>query len=187
MALDGRERVRLLAIARAAIAAHLLGARMSSADSGDSGADAIAHSGVFVSLHTSGELRGCIGTLAADTPLRQAVAEAAVAACSSDARFTAVRPSELSSLDIEVSVLGPIEPVADVETIEVGLHGLIIEQGRHRGLLLPQVAAEWGWTRYQFLAQACRKAGLSEEAWRNGAAVSKFEAEVFGDAGHVGA
>jgi len=78
-------------------------------------------------------------------------------------------------------VLGPIEPVEDVETITVGRHGLIVEQGRRRGLLLPQVAVEWGWTIHQFVAQTCHKAGLREDAWRHGAQLFRFEADVFGE------
>jgi hypothetical protein len=79
-------------------------------------------------------------------------------------------------------VLGPIEPIdpLDPDAIIVGRHGLVVERGTHRGLLLPQVAPEWGWTRDQLLAQTCRKAGLAEDAWRHGARVYRFEAEVFG-------
>ena len=90
---------------------------------------------------------------------------------------------ELPDLSIEVSVLGPLERIdpRDPGAIAIGRHGLVVEQGIRRGLLLPQVATEWGWTLGQFLRQACRKAGLPPDAWERGATVSRFEAQVFGD------
>jgi uncharacterized protein (TIGR00296 family) len=84
-------------------------------------------------------------------------------------------------VDLEISVLGPIEPVADLLDVVIGRHGLVAESGRRRGLLLPQVAAEWNWTAVEFAAQTCVKAGLRPDAWQNGASLFKFEAEIFGD------
>jgi uncharacterized protein (TIGR00296 family) len=78
-------------------------------------------------------------------------------------------------------VLGPLEPVASLEDIEIGRHGLVIELGWHRGLLLPQVATEWEWDRQTFVEQTCHKAGLPRDAWQKGAKLWKFEAEVFGE------
>jgi AmmeMemoRadiSam system protein A len=137
--------------------------------------------GAFVSFHRHGELRGCIGHPDGDQPLAAVVARCAVAAATGDPRFPPVTPDELEDCAIEVSVLGPIEPVQDAADIIVGRHGLIVEQGRHRGLLLPQVAREQGWNRDTFLAQTCAKAGLPGDAWKRGAKILKFEAEVFGD------
>ena len=98
--------------------------------------------------------------------------------------FRSVTPeSELAELSIEVSLLGPLEPVSSSAEVEIGRHGLVIERGRRRGLLLPQVACEWGWDAETFLAQTCRKAGLPLDAWRSGARIWRFEAEVFGDTG----
>ena len=89
--------------------------------------------------------------------------------------------AELQELQIEVSVLGPLEAIApDPANVVVGRHGLVAEQGGRRGLLLPQVATEWGWTAEQFLRQTCVKAGLPGDAWKTGARISRFEAEVFG-------
>ena len=87
------------------------------------------------------------------------------------------------SCRLEVSVLGPLEEIdpAASESVVIGRHGLVVELGHRRGLLLPQVATEWGWTKDQFLRQASRKAGLPDEAWREGARVFRFEAEVFGE------
>ena len=73
-----------------------------------------------------------------------------------------------------------IDPRA-ADALTIGRHGLVVEQGRHRGLLLPQVATERGWSAEQFLRQTCLKAGLAPEAWERGATVSRFAAEVFGE------
>jgi len=135
----------------------------------------------FVTLHNRGALRGCIGTVGAELPLFQAVAEMAREAALNDFRFNSVSPREAADLHIEISVLTPAEPVRDLADIEVGVHGLIVEQGPRRGLLLPQVATEWGWDRDEFLDHTCLKAGLPREAWRRGARVLCFGAEVFGE------
>jgi AmmeMemoRadiSam system protein A len=139
-------------------------------------------SGAFVTLKKRGQLRGCIGTLECRRTLAEEVARVAVSAARDDPRFEPVDPSELNELDVEVSVLGPLEIIdaGDPSAIEIGRHGLVVEQGRHRGLLLPQVAPEWGWGREEFLAHTCRKAGLPPDAWRRGATVYRFDAEVFG-------
>ena len=135
--------------------------------------------GAFVTLHRHGELRGCIGRLQPDQAVARVVAHCAVAACSQDPRFPPVTAEELHDLDIELSILGPIEPVANLEEIEVGRHGVIIERDGHRGLLLPQVAVERKWDRKRFVEETCRKAGLPRDAWQAGATMSKFEADVF--------
>ena len=140
-------------------------------------------SGAFVTLKRGGRLRGCIGTLECRGPLADEVARVAVSAALEDPRFEPLRASELGDLHIEVSVLGPLETIdpQDPAAIDLGSHGLVVEQGRRRGLLLPQVATEWGWDREQFLAQTCVKAGLDPAAWRHGARVQRFTAIVFGD------
>ena len=134
-----------------------------------------------MTLHARHELRGCIGHIEADEPLATVVARCAVSACSADPRFPAVAVSELSGLEIELSLLGPLEPLTGPDEIDIGRHGLVVEKGRRRGLLLPQVAIEWKWDRLRFLAETCRKAGLPHDAWQRGADVWRFEAEVFGE------
>ena len=140
-------------------------------------------SGAFVTLKRAGRLRGCIGTLECRRPLAEEVARVAVSAALEDPRFTPLTAAELDGLAVEVSVLGPLEPIdpRDPAPFEIGRHGLVVEAGRRRGLLLPQVATEWGWDRQAFLAQTCVKAGLPADAWRHGAQVYRFEAMVFGD------
>jgi AmmeMemoRadiSam system protein A len=140
-------------------------------------------SGAFVSLHASGgDLRGCIGSIQAVAPLFQAVANNAVNAAFRDPRFYPLRKDELANVHIEISVMSPIVAVASVEEIEVGRDGLIISRGSRAGLLLPQVATEYGWDRETFLRQTCHKAGLPADAWREAACrIERFSAEVFGE------
>lgn len=137
--------------------------------------------GAFVSLHKNGRLRGCIGVFSSKEPLWKTVQDNAVAAAFRDPRFTPVEPVELSEIDIEISVLSPLRQITGVNEIEVGRHGIFIMQGRNRGVLLPQVATEYGFDRETFLAETCLKAGLPEDAWRNGASIYIFDAEIFGE------
>ena len=175
---NAADRALLLRVARSAIAAHLTGG--SPAAVGQS--DVLSRmGGVFVSVHRHGDLRGCIGHLAADLPLDQVIAQCAVAACSQDPRFPPVTAAELDDIDIELSILGPLEAISGPGDIEVGRHGLLVEQDRRRGLLLPQVATEWKWDAVTFLAQTCRKAGLHADAWKRADHLWRFEAEVFGE------
>ena len=139
-------------------------------------------SGVFVTIKHHGELRGCLGTLEDGCRLAEEVVRCAANSASEDPRFAAVSADELPELQLEVSVLGPLERIdAAPDAFTVGVHGLVVEQGARRGLLLPQVATEWGWTPAQFLRQTCVKAGLAADAWQHGADVYRFAAEVFGD------
>lgn len=139
-------------------------------------------SGVFVTLKRRGELRGCLGTLRNERGLALEVARCAVDSARDDPRFPPVSAGELPDLRLEISVLGPLERIeASPDAFTIGVHGLVVEHGFRRGLLLPQVAVEWSWTPEQFLRQTCVKAGLAPDAWRNGATVYRFAAEVFGE------
>lgn len=140
-------------------------------------------SGAFVSLHTSGgDLRGCIGTIHPVAPLCEAVSSSAVSAATRDPRFHPVRGDELPSLQIEISVMSPIVRVGTIDEITVGRDGLIITRGGRAGLLLPQVATEYGWDRETFLRHTCAKAGLPHDAWRSaGCRIERFSAEVFSE------
>jgi len=142
--------------------------------------------GVFVSLHTKqGDLRGCIGLIEAIKPLGIAVQDMVLAAATDDPRFMPVTLNELRNLKIEISVLSLLSRlggIKDINQIEVGKHGLLIQSGPHCGLLLPQVATEYGWTREEFLAHTCQKAGLPLDAWnRSNTEIYLFTAEVFGE------
>lgn len=137
--------------------------------------------GAFVTIRKGGHLRGCIGYPDPELPLVEVVERCAVSAAISDPRFPALSVAEWREIDVEVSVLGPIEAVADIAEVIVGRHGLIVELGRRRGLLLPQVATEWAWTAVEFASETCVKAGLPADAWQKGAKLFKFEADVFGE------
>jgi AmmeMemoRadiSam system protein A len=139
--------------------------------------------GALTSLYLRGELRGCVGYVMPALPLYRTVAESARAAAYEDRRFAPVTREESSELEIELSILSPPKPIPP-EGIEIGRHGLLIDQGGRRGLLLPQVAVEHNWDRVTFLEQTCRKAGLPVDAWLKGATVRSFTAEVFGEKAH---
>lgn len=172
------DRRLLLQLAREAIVAHVAGGAVPAPAS----ADVLGRfSGVFVTLHKQGGLRGCIGHIEADGPLGALIPRCAIAACSTDPRFPPVSVAELPELEIELSIVGSLEPIADPADFEIGRHGLLVEREWRRGLLLPQVATERRWGRNQFLAQTCHKAGLPGDAWKEGADVWRFEAEVFGE------
>lgn len=120
--------------------------------------------GVFVTLHSKGRLRGCIGVVEGREPLGQGIVHAAASAALHDARFPQVRQHELEDLSIEISILSPMTPIRPDE-VQIGKHGLLVVSGANRGLLLPQVATEHGLTREQFLEETCAKAGLPRDAW----------------------
>jgi AmmeMemoRadiSam system protein A len=122
--------------------------------------------GVFVSLHSRGHLRGCLGHVEPDLPLAAATAQMAEAVTAEDPRFAPVRPDELKGMEVEVSVLSPLRRIAPDE-VRAGLDGLLIRRGRHAGLLLPQVATEHGMDRLAFLEALCQKAMLPAGAWRD--------------------
>jgi AmmeMemoRadiSam system protein A len=172
------QRQALVQLARHSVTAQVTGVPSSS---GPFPCELPAVYGVFVTLKRAGELRGCLGTLRCRRELAEEVARCAADSASVDPRFPPVGTGELPDISVEVSVLGPLEEIDPVieSTIVVGRHGLVAEQGTRRGLLLPQVAIEWGWTREQFLHHTCIKAGLPADAWRRGARVYRFEAEVF--------
>jgi AmmeMemoRadiSam system protein A len=176
--LTAAQKASLLKLARSSVTARVLGQPPLRVD-GEALPEAC---GVFVTITRGGELRGCLGTLENGCRLAEEVIRCAADSASEDPRFEAVSPEELPELRLEVSILGPLERVEPKpHAFTIGIHGLVVEHGARRGLLLPQVATEWGWTPEQFLRQTCLKAGLSPDAWQRGAVVYRFAAEVFGD------
>lgn len=136
--------------------------------------------GVFVTLSVDGELRGCIGLIKARQPLYLSVAEMAVAAAFDDPRFPELTSAEFKRLEYEISVLSGLERVHNFDEIKVGRDGLMIKLDMHSGLLLPQVAAEHGWTAIEFLQQTCLKAGLPKHSYKDKyAEIYKFTADIF--------
>jgi AmmeMemoRadiSam system protein A len=136
--------------------------------------------GAFTTLYLQGELRGCVGYVAPVASLYRTVAETARAAAFEDPRFLPVTQKEAPELEVSLSILSRLAVIQPGD-VEIGRHGLLISQGGHRGLLLPQVPVEHNWDRITFLKQTCRKAGLPADAWQRGAKVEVFTAEVFSD------
>ena len=178
--LSDTQRRELIGIARQAIAARVAGLPAVRGAAVERLPDA---SGVFVTIKRDGDLRGCLGTLQCRAALTDEIARCAGDSATEDPRFPPVSMAEVPDLSVEISVLGPLEEIdpSAPGAIEIGRHGLVVEQGMRRGLLLPQVAVEWGWDVEQFLQQTSRKAGLPLDAWRTGARVYRFDAEVFGE------
>lgn len=139
----------------------------------------LAKKGAFVTLKKNDRLRGCIGFTEPVFPLYETIIRAAIYAACRDHRFSPVSADELEDLEIEISVLTTPQRIRNPQLIEVGRHGLIISKGDNKGLLLPQVPVENNWSREEFLAQACLKAGLSRNSWKTGVDIFIFEAIVF--------
>ncbi|MCR4439684.1 MAG: AmmeMemoRadiSam system protein A [bacterium] len=178
--LTEQEKQQLLHIARAAIASRLKGEPLP--DFAPVSERLRQKQGAFVTLHKRRALRGCIGYIEPVSPLYLAVAEMAQAAAFEDPRFAPLSEEELSEVDIEISVLSPTREISDLEEIKVGEHGLIVQQGIRKGLLLPQVATECNWDRTTFLRHTCLKAGLPADAYKQkGTSIKVFSAQVFGE------
>lgn len=137
--------------------------------------------GVFVTLHVRGRLQGCIGVTEPSESLGEAVVRCAASAAMEDPRFTPLKEPQLEDMNIEISLLSPLEPILP-ETIEIGRHGLLVVNRAQRGLLLPKVATEHRLTREQFLEETCRKAGLPRDAWKDPETrLFGFTCDVFSD------
>lgn len=179
MDLNEHEKKLLLGIARSSIEA---AARREQWKPQDVPGSLKVPRGAFVTIRQAGELRGCIGFIEARLPLHRSIAEVAGKAATEDPRFPPVSRDEVGSLEIEISVLSDLTPVRDIQEIEVGRHGLVLEAGWVRGLLLPQVAVEYGWNREEFLNHTAQKAGLSPDAWKSGRLrISTFTTETFSE------
>ncbi|NPA94806.1 MAG: AmmeMemoRadiSam system protein A [Thermodesulfobacteria bacterium] len=180
MTLTRQERIFLLKLARSAIEAELAGRALELPLVSSPGL--MERRGAFVTLHKHGQLRGCIGNFVSEKPLYETVADMAIAAAFQDPRFKPLEPSELPEIDIEISALTPLRPVSSPEEIEVGKHGIYLINGPYHGVLLPQVATEYGWDRYTFLDQTCIKAGMMPGCWKDpNTQILVFSAEVFGE------
>ena len=139
--------------------------------------------GAFVTLHKAGKLRGCIGNIIGRGPLYATVCDMAIQSATSDPRFNPVTKNELDEIDIEISVLSPLERIYEPDKIIMGKHGVLVKRGFSSGVYLPQVATETGWTRDEFMDSLCaQKAGLPRDSWKKGECdIYIFSAEVFGE------
>ncbi len=170
----------LLAIARKAIETCVLTGKSTIESTKDPALN--TRLGCFVSIKQNGQLRGCIGKFQPQWPLYQEVAEMACAAATQDPRFYPMGKEDLDNFLIEISILSPLEKINDTNDIQVGLHGIYLEKGSYRGVLLPQVAVEHQWDRTMFLRQTCIKAGLPTNAWQSeDTDIFIFTAQVFAE------
>ena len=181
--LCNEERRELLAVARRAIVeaakgnASFRSLRRSDFKSAEDNAR-----GAFVTLYRRGQLRGCVGQIEGVGTLADVIARCASAAALEDPRFPSVPPAEVAELEIEISLLSPLEPMVPAQ-IEIGRHGLVVERGSRRGLLLPQVPVERRWQWLRFVEETCVKAGLARDAWKDSATRTfAFTTEVFTEA-----
>jgi AmmeMemoRadiSam system protein A len=182
MALSAEDRAELVSLARAAVAAAVWRKALPK----PSRLDGVLgeRRGCFVTLTNGGNLRGCIGTFAPRKPLAEQIVEMGQAAAQ-DPRFVGnpITPEELEQLDIEVSVLSPLEETKEPEKLHVGVHGIYVTNGFRSGCFLPEVATDQGWTAQQFLSYCCaHKAGMPPDAWRMlDTKVFLFTSEKFGE------
>ncbi len=177
--LTQEQRRALLALARQSIREHVRGIRGGGTIPADPNLQMAG--AAFVTITREGELRGCIGYMNPIKPLAEAVAYCAASAATADPRFPPVTAEELPHLRLEISVLSPLRVIEDPAVVQVGTHGLFISQAGRHGLLLPQVATEFGWNRETFFRQTCLKAGLPADAWKHGAEIQVFTVDHFTD------
>ena len=137
--------------------------------------------GCFVTLKQNGKLRGCIGNFQAELPLFREVARMAMASAIRDPRFYPMKKPDLDNFTLEISVLSPLQKISSIDEIQVGTHGIYMERNFHRGVLLPQVATEYGWDRDTFLQQTAMKAGMGKDDWKENTDIYIFSAEVFNE------
>lgn len=180
--LPAGDRIRLLGLARAALAATTGACPATRLDVAlAAAADLDRPAAVFVTLTEDGDLRGCIGTIRPDRPLAEAVVSAATSAAGRDPRFPAVRAAELGTIEVEISVLGTPVPLDDPTAFRPGVDGVIVERDGRLAILLPEVATTLGWGTAEMLDAVCLKAGLARDAWRrSGTRLRRFRTTRFG-------
>lgn len=177
--MTAKEKSTLLDLARTTIIATVKGQPLPVVAKPTKGMESL--SGCFVTIKQQEQLRGCIGSFTSNRPLWLTVQEMAVSAATRDPRFYPMKPSDLVDFSLEISVLSPLHQIQSVEEIKVGTHGIYLIKGHAHGVLLPQVATEYGWDRETFLRHTCLKAGLPETAWQKDCELFIFSADVFGE------
>ncbi len=178
--LSSTEKQVLLSIARKAIEAHIRTGQTYVEPREEKSLN--LRNGCFVTIKQQGKLRGCIGNFQSELPLFREVAEISIASATKDPRFYPMGEKDLENFSLEISVLSPLRKIEDLSEIEVGKHGIYLEKGYYRGVLLPQVATEHGWDRDTFLKQTCIKAGLPPEAAKaEDTEIYIFSAQIFSE------
>jgi AmmeMemoRadiSam system protein A len=177
--LTKKEQRDLLKIARDTIVSYVTSSSLPAVVTVSKGLN--LESGCFVTIKQHGQLRGCIGNFISEQPLYRLVQEMAVSAATRDPRFYPMKQVDLEAFELEISVLSPLVQISSVDEIQVGTHGIYLIKNSSRGVLLPQVASEYGWDRDTFLRHTCLKAGLPENAWQKDCEIYIFSALVFGE------
>ncbi len=179
--LSDEDKKQLINVAKTTIEQFIKNNRKPDIDTSKFSANLFSKCGAFVTLHKKGDLRGCIGRFTANEPLYRIVQEMAIAASTQDHRFSKVTKSELTEIDIEISVLTPLKKISSIDEIEMGRHGIYIKKGHNSGTFLPQVGTETGWNKEEFLGHCSRdKAGIGWDGWK-AADIFTYEALVFGE------
>lgn len=173
------EQKELLKIARATIVTFVNSGNVPPLETASLGLN--GENGCFVTIKQQKKLRGCIGNFISEKPLYRLVQEMAQAAATRDPRFYPMKPHDLADFELEISVLSPLRKIDSVEEIQVGQHGIYIIKDSYQGVLLPQVATEYGWDRDTFLKHTCLKAGLPENSWKKECDIYIFSAQVFAE------
>jgi len=166
--MNAEQRKQLLTVARNAVKDAVSGKQAIKVSSDDPALN--AHCGCFVTLKNRDELRGCIGMFTSDKPLIELVSDMAVASSTGDSRFFGdkITPKEVGELDIEISILSPLQKTDNPLSLRLGIDGIYIRKGYATGCFLPQVADETGWSKEEFLSYCCsHKAGLPADAWKD--------------------
>ncbi len=179
--LNAAQKNKLLEIARKAIEEYLISGKRVDFKEDDALLKEIR--GAFVTLHRSGELRGCIGNIVGQKPIFETVRDMAIESATADPRFNPVTKDELKDIEIEISVLSPLKKITNADEFRLGAHGVLVRRGWNQGVFLPQVATETGWSREEFLSYLCsHKAGLAPDAWKGpGVELFIFSAQVFSE------
>ena len=180
--MNSAQKQTLLKVVRDTVEAVITGGSVPDAKSDEPGLN--AHCGCFVTLKNHGRLRGCIGQFVSEVPLIELVVQMSKASATGDPRFFAepITEAELDQLDIEISVLSPLQRTNEPLSLRLGVDGIYIKRGTAAGCFLPQVAEETGWSKEEFLSYCCaHKAGLPADAWKDPETeIYLFTAEVFG-------
>jgi MEMO1 family protein len=179
--LNDNDKKVLLQIARNTIVEYVKNRKMIELNEKNMSSTLKINCGAFVTLKKKGGLRGCIGRFDANESLYKVVQEMAVASSTQDYRFKQVETIEIPELEIEISVLTPMQRINSIDEFKLGKHGIYIKKGYKSGTFLPQVAAETGWTKEEFLGHCAQdKAGIGWDGWKD-AELFIYEAIVFGE------
>jgi MEMO1 family protein len=179
--LTDQDKQDLLSIARRTIEQYLINRTVQEIDASGFSSTIKTPCGAFVTLHENKELRGCIGRFDATEPLYKVVERMAIASSTEDYRFQPVTADETGKLEIEISVLTPMQKIKSIDEIQLGKHGIYIKKGSRSGTFLPQVATETGWTKEEYLGHCAQdKAGIGWDGWKD-AEIFTYEALVFSE------